>query len=226
MPGLDEPLALELVERGWRLAPLDRAVLLVAALDGIEWSAAADLPLDRRDARLIEARIAAFGPKVSCFARCPSCGEAHEADFDLRELPPPTEGEANAVVAGHTVRLRPPTSRVVAEAARSDQPLALLEACVEGVPDPDADFAEHVEAALASCFPLLDIRLELVCSACSAGFDIRFDIVSWLWGEIESVATRAVDAVDRLARAYGWSEQAILGLSPARRELYLAKVAT
>lgn len=226
MRALDESLALELLEHGNALAPLDRAVLLAASFSGMPAAQAAELPLDRRDRLLIDARIAAFGPRIAFFARCTHCGEAHEADFDLRGLPPAAiEADVPAQVAGRSLRLRPPTSSAVAAAARMGEPTGLLAACVSDAPEAaGASFVAEVEAALARAFPLLDVRFELACCACARTFGTRFDIAAWLWGEVEAAARRAIDVVDRLARAYGWSEQAILGLSPVRRALYLSKV--
>jgi hypothetical protein len=227
VPVLDDILALELVEQGAPLAPLDRAVLLAVTLGGVSPAAASDLPLDRRDRLLVDARIAAFGSPVSFFARCPHCGEGNEGTFDLAILPAAAEdGEFVAEVAGTPMRLRAPTSRHVARAALAGDPALLLESCAEVGDDADArPSAANLEKALAKAFPLLDIRFDLACGACEKPFDTRFDIVAWLWREIEGLARVAIETVDRLARAYGWSEREILGLSPRRRALYLAKAA-
>lgn len=221
MPILDETLALALAEQGQQLAPLDRAVLLAATLGDVALDAAADLPLDRRDRLLIEARIAAFGSSIGFFARCPSCGEGNEAEFDLRALTAIASTGVQREVGGKPVRLHAPTSRAVAAAAGADDPGRLVESCAAGGEglDPDA-----VEVALGEAFPLLDVRFEIGCTACDKPFATRFDIVAWLWREVEALAERAIATVDRLARAYGWSERDILALSPARRGLYLARV--
>jgi hypothetical protein len=224
MRTLDESLALDLIERGARLLPLDRAVLLTWVLGEIEPSMAADLPLDRRDRYLLDARIATFGPHVELFARCTHCGEAHDADFDLTQLPGAVEAPVEIIVAGRLVRLRAPSSRALADVALSGVPTALVDACVEDASAAGADVVAAIESALVRSFPLLDIRLELECSACARNFGVRFDIVAWLWRELEEMAVRAIDTVDRLARVYGWSEREILGLSATRRALYLAKV--
>lgn len=219
---LDERVALALLDRGGRLAPLDRAVLMAATFAGLQSRQVEELALDQRDRVLIEARMAAFGPEIGFFARCPYCSEGSEARFDLRSLPDATiPPVVPARIDGAEVRLRAPSSRVVAEAALADAPAAMLDQCVEGVwVDADA-----VETALSLAFPLLDVRFDLACPACGGAITTRFDIVHWLWGEIDGLARRAIDAVDRLARAYGWSEADILALSPARRSMYLAKVA-
>jgi hypothetical protein len=220
--GLDERLALALVERGGRLAPLDRAVLMAATFAGLSACEAEDLALDRRDRVLIEARMAAFGPSIDFFARCPHCGGGCEATFDLRALPTAvSEAAVQASIDGVPIQLRAPSSRAVAEATLADDPVILLGHCV----DRACVALDAVEAALCEAFPLLDLRFNLACAACEGAIATRFDIGQWLWREVEALARLAIDAVDRLARAYGWSEAEILALSPARRSMYLARVA-
>ncbi len=48
-----------------------------------------------------------------------------------------------------------------------------------------------------------------------------FDILSYLWTEIEDWAQRLLVDVHTLAVSYGWSERDILALSPRRRRMYL-----
>lgn len=224
MPALDETVALSLIEQGSRLAPLDRALLLVTTLGDVQPEEAAHLPLDQRDRQLIDARIAAFGPTIGFFSRCPHCNEGNEAGFDLRTLPAAVaDTQVMARVGDSNLTLRAPTSASIASAVRTGNTALLLEHCVDEEKAGASDPAE-VEAALARAFPLLDVRFQMSCSACAENFDTRFDIVPWLWREIEALALRAIHAVDRLARAYGWSERDILALSPSRRDLYLARI--
>jgi len=69
--------------------------------------------------------------------------------------------------------------------------------------------------------PGADIQLGLHCPACGHCWDLRFDIVSYFWDELDDWAQRTLADVDALARAYGWTEAEILGLSAARRRVYL-----
>lgn len=228
MLALDEHVALGLIEQGSRLAALDRAVLLAATLGGVSGASAAAMPIDRRDRVLIDARLATFGRDIAFFARCPHCDEGNEADFDLAVLPEaaPAEGVV-ASVGGREVVLRAPNSATIARAVMNARPDLVIEDIVDAdARSDDPAWRGEVEDALAGAFPLLDVRFELTCGACESTFDVRFDIVAWLWREIETVASRAIDTVDRLARAYGWSEREILALSPARRGLYIAKLAS
>lgn len=227
MRSLDEQVALALVEQGSRLAPLDRAVLLAATLDGLSAADAAALPVDRRDRLLLDARIARFGRDIGFFVRCPHCGEGNEAEFDLALLPDAAPAHGVAMQVGtREIWLRAPSSAAIARAVRTARTDALLaEIAGDAVPIDDPDLGREIEHALPAAFPLFDIRFALSCSGCETAFDTRFDIVPWLWREIEEIAAQAIDSVDRLARAYGWTEREILALSPARRRRYLAKLA-
>jgi hypothetical protein len=51
-------------------------------------------------------------------------------------------------------------------------------------------------------------------------------VAAFVWEEIEACAARLLDDVHVLARAYGWSERAILALPEMRRAAYLERVAT
>ena len=62
---------------------------------------------------------------------------------------------------------------------------------------------------------------ELACPDCGHGWNVELDVAAFAWREIEILAERLLQHVDVLARRYGWSEQEILTLSPARRRFYL-----
>ena len=53
---------------------------------------------------------------------------------------------------------------------------------------------------------------------------VMFDVVSFFWSEICVQAKRLLREVHTLARAYGWREVDILGMSTARRQFYLEMV--
>jgi hypothetical protein len=65
------------------------------------------------------------------------------------------------------------------------------------------------------------VLLGLHCPLCSHSWQALFDIASFFWTEISAHARRLLREVDALARAYGWSEAEILGLSASRRQAYL-----
>ena len=72
---LSDQQTLALVEQGSALAPLDRAVRLLAMLQDITPDAASDWSLDTRDRVLIHDRKTMFGSALPFAARCARCGE-------------------------------------------------------------------------------------------------------------------------------------------------------
>jgi hypothetical protein len=69
--------------------------------------------------------------------------------------------------------------------------------------------------------PLANIQFSLTCPSCQHHWQSTFDIMSYLWTEIDSWAKRMLQEVCILARAYHWSEKEILGMSTKRRQMYL-----
>lgn len=106
--------------------------------------------------------------------------------------------------------------RLVISADQETGPLAPDDLPVEVL----ADCAQ----VLAESDPQADIQLALRCPDCSHTWEAPFDIVSYLWNEIETWAGRLLREVHLLASAYGWSEGDILRLSPMRRRRYLEMV--
>ncbi len=88
----------------------------------------------------------------------------------------------------------------------------------------DPALEDAVAARLAEADPGARIDLAVDCPGCGAAWSAPFDIVSFLWAEVDACARRLVGDVHALASAYGWTEDDVLALSPARREAYLELV--
>jgi hypothetical protein len=89
---------------------------------------------------------------------------------------------------------------------------------------PDAVFetlASAMAGAVAAADPQAEIELALTCPACRLQWRTPFDIVNFLWDEIDRWAARILGEVHILASNYGWSERDILALHPGRRQYYL-----
>jgi hypothetical protein len=88
-----------------------------------------------------------------------------------------------------------------------------------------AELPAEVETAIAQRLAEADagaeMQLALACPNCRHAWQTPFDIVSYLWAEIEAWARRLLDEVHVLASAYSWPEREILGLTPWRRRAYL-----
>lgn len=227
-------------ERGLNQTPLERMLgLLAAACPESDGEAIAAWPIGRRDAGLMRLREWMFGPRLANTAQCPQCAQRVEWESRVSDFLP-TEDPAHETTAsfeistaGYEVHFRLPTSKDMTEAldAPGDDALQrLLTRCILSVRQGDRSceataLPEIVLAALSEKMealdPQADIHVVLTCPQCGHGWRAQFDIADYLWVEIQHWARQTLNAVHRLARAYGWSERDILALSPTRRQLYL-----
>ena len=226
--------------------PLVRALhLLAAARPERGYDAWSHAPIGDRDAALLAVHEHLFGSALHATIACPHCGERLESSFHALDMrgsgiaPEAPAAELRLCEAGYAIDYRLPTSDdLLSLAASPGEPeapaLKLLRRCVSraqrGADGIDvAALPEAVVAELGDRMarqdPGADVRIVLDCPACGTAWQARFDIVSYLWGEIEDWAQRMLADVHALARAYGWSERAILRLGPLRRQAYLDMVA-
>jgi hypothetical protein len=229
-------------ERGLNQTPLERALALVAAAcPESEGQSIAAWPIGRRDACLLQLREWMFGPQLANTAQCPHCGERVEWESRISDYLPsgeaPPSGETfDLNKAEYRVRFRLPSSRDMTEllAAPGEAALrGLLGRCIlsarqggrdcEAAGLPVAVLAE-LARQMEALDPLADIRVDLTCPRCGRGWNAQFDIIDFLWVEIQRWAEETLNTIHRLAAAYGWSEREILELSPARRQIYLGLI--
>ncbi|MBB4634924.1 phage baseplate protein [Longimicrobium terrae] len=225
-------------EAGAAQHPLDRALTVLLAAGTAESRAElAALPLAERDARLLGLRAEMVGPDLSAFTTCGQCGERLEFSLDTAVLAASRGaalGEHEARAEGWRVRFRLPDSRDAALAARTrgvDEARRLLaERCLLEIDGPDGpaeadDLPEPVRAAvgeaMAAAAPTAEVDLELACPACGAEWRSVLDVPGFFWTELAARARRLLGEVHTLARAYHWSENEILSMTPRRRRAYL-----
>jgi len=224
-------------ERGLDEDPVDRGLTLLAlACPEAAGEDLAALDIGERDRRLLTLRAAMFGPRLSGLIDCAECGETLELDIaaaDLRAAAKPEDGRLAVSVAGYDLALRLPDSRDLAVCAAADLAAAeaiLLRRCVVAASrgglsvaadDLPATAVEAVARRLSEADPQTDLRLALACAGCGHQWRVPFDIVPFLWTELDAWANRALQEVHILAAAYGWSERDILRLGPGRRRRYL-----
>ena len=237
MPGLSAATVLELYERAQHLAPVERAVTLAAAVAPVASpDEIAQLPLGRRDARLLALRRELTAERLEATAACPACREYMEFTADAEALPTRGAGPAAAApveVDSFAVHWRSPDSRDLAAAAREDAAGAervLLRRCVTSATGPQGEVTGDalpaavrgaVAEAMGAADPLAEVLVQLSCPTCGTGFVADLDLPGFVWAELRARAQRLLREVDALARAYGWSEGAVLALSEDRREAYL-----
>lgn len=240
---LTSSMLLSAWEHGVSQAPLRRALTLLAAAcpekSVEEW---ADLSLGKRDRKLLALRAQWFGPHLEAVSACPRCGERLELNFRVEDILTAEELERDEVTVAvdhYELRCRLPTSRDLLEAleaARKEKRSArqvLLERCIsvaagDGVPlHPDVlpdQVLRAADSAVAQSDPQAEVLIAVDCPACAHHWSIDFDVMTYLWSEIDDWATRLMREVHILARAYGWTEGDILSLNNVRRQRYLAMI--
>jgi hypothetical protein len=230
---------LEAWERGLEQGPVERGLTLLALTrPGDDPESLAALSVGERDRRLLALRETLFGTRMTGLVACSACGERLELEFATGELRAAAPDQAVLALRGvdHELQLRLPDSRdllAIAAAGAEDGAALLLERCLVsariGGDDARADSLPAALVAeagrrLADADPQADLRFALTCPACGFDWAAPFDVVGYLWAEIEGWAGRLLSEVHELASAYGWSEAEILELNPARRRSYLRMV--
>lgn len=220
-------------ERGLGLPSGQLALALLEEPD-VDPATAARWTVGERDSRLLALRERTLGPRLALVATCPECEERVEATLevsDLRVESGSAEKEIHLETAGRRLVARLPTAGDLVAIEQADDVesarLDLLERCLldsDGEPLDERVIAAAA-ARMAEADPQADIRLALGCPACGAAWEEQFDPVSFIWQELDAWALRLVRDVHELASAYGWSEEEVLALPPARRRLYLGLAA-
>ena len=240
------PELLTVWEHGLGALPWQRALtILSAANPHSPPSALARLSVGRRDTNLLQLREWAFGKDLTLVAVCPACQQTLEFTLPVERLRGPAadeqagepQGRAELHDAGrrsYEVQFRPVNSADIAACAGLDVTAAarkLVSCCVQQasrqgesispqeMPD---EIVQQLLEPLAASDPQAERRIELSCPDCHENWSEVFDIVSFFWTEIDAWARRTLREVNVLARTYRWHEQEILGMSPLRRQIYLA----
>lgn len=244
---LSAAMLLDIWERGWGQPPVQQALLLLTAIEpAASLEQIATLSIGQRDARLLHLREHLFGSAIAGVTKCPHCKERVELNFsvaDIRDEAVSAEATLSApewvsLTVGHyTLSVRPLNSFDLLAVSQYADPVAaeqaLLERCLTatdaaGAMQPVEPLPSAVRDAvidqLAKIDPQSDVQFDLVCPACGQGWRAGFDIVAFLWSEINTWAYRVLQEVHQLAAAYGWREADILAMSPTRRQLYLELV--
>ena len=228
-------------EHGLGQRPAERAlVLLEAAYRKQSADAIAELSIGERDSRLLQVRQVLFGPRITSTTLCPRCSERLEWESDVAELCV-NEGKTSTTelcveAEAYRLKFRLPNSRDLAALSKdeegiNDRRTQLLERCLldastsEGEPLRIEQLPETALQAMVQemdrADPQSNLQINLTCPACGHRWEALFDIVSFLWAEINNWAERTLRTVHLLARAYGWREADILALGPTRRQIYL-----
>jgi hypothetical protein len=225
-------------ERGAHQPMAARALLLlIVAWPEMSPQALAQLSIGERNSRLLTLREELFGPILESLVSCPACSERVEIEPRVHDIqaPSPAGDSVLELESGDFhVRFRVPNSEDVLSVLTNQSPRdgrrELIQRCLldarQGEHSMDVEalpvaIGDVVAQRMAEADPQADLQLAMHCPSCGHAWSARFDIAAYLWAEIETWARRILREVHALASAYGWSEEEILGLSPARRQAYL-----
>jgi hypothetical protein len=200
--------------------------VLVACADGLDERAAWDLPVSSRIAGLLAiVRITVGGELLETTTLC-ECGERTSLDLPVDELLN-MQGAANDVlVIDGTLRFRRPRGsdqKRWRQTRDADPVTAMLrDLSLDALEGPlPAESIEHIGDALEEFDPLTAMRVELSCPYCGKEQHAAVDLQELCLGELRQVRDGLIREVHTLARAYGWSEDAIVSLPPSRRRQFL-----
>ena len=235
--------------RAWERAAHDAPVhqvlsLLATAYPDHEIGALAELSIGQRDALLLRLREATFGPALTGVADCPACHARIEVALNAAELDTQSPSSAFASVSAsgaaveagdYVLQLRPPNSHDVIAALRlemSSARVAILRRCL--VSAERGGTRVEPDDVPAAVLELADERLAertrrrtfaCVSSARPASTTPRRSSTSRrALARDRRVGVPDPREVHTLASAYGWTEEAILALTPFRRRCYLELV--
>jgi hypothetical protein len=232
---------LQVWETGLDQSLLEKSLRLLSVACSVpDLNEMARLSVGERDARLLQLREWLFGSRLLNLAHCPKCAQAVEWENNLKDLqlqsplPQARLNVFNLEIDGFKLRFRLLTSLDLLQAATGSAYLAnpkkLLSACIldvqqgqqgykaEDLPD---TVLEALNQRMEEEDPQADIQMRVICPDCAHHWAMPFDILSYLWAEIDNWARHTLQEVYVLARAFSWSEQDILNMGVHRRQLYL-----
>lgn len=215
---------LALWDEGAGQHPLDRALALIASVEGTPRAQAAGLSIDARDRALYRIATRLFGRRISVVATCAECAAETELRFDTGDALAVPEPAERIALAGGAGWCRLPSSRDLATALVAPDPEAALLAAVVDGGTLDPALRAEAERALAAQAGLADLSLAHRCARCGVEGQTAFDILDYLWRRIVAESRRLLREVHVLAGAYGWTSEAVLALSPARRAAHIAMI--
>ena len=215
-------------------ALLRPVTLLAAAMPECHRAQLLDMPITERDRLLLQLRELSFGPVMDGFAICMHCGSAMEFSISvatalgsLDEKHMPTS--IDWMEGGEPLHLRTATTAdLLASVQMPTAALAeerLLSRCL-GLDDVSADAAKYFQrSAMHEHFEQLhaasELRCALACPQCAHEETWDLDVAHFVCLDARHAAHQLLEDVHALALHYGWSEAAIAGMSPRRRNAYL-----
>lgn len=228
--GFDEQ-SIASVDTATAISLLDR-LLVRAPGSAAETLKASELTASDRDRLLVAVYERTYGPRIESTARCTLCGNLFDLAFTIENLLAALNTAASSASAepqpDGTFRLpnglcfRLPTGEdelAVAGLPPEEAEHALLNRCVIE-PKEAIDFGA-VQEAMEEVAPVLNLDLDAQCPECGGRQSVHFDVQFYLLRALEQERRKIAREVHRLAVAYGWSLDEILGLSRSQRRMFV-----
>lgn len=197
---------------------------------------AVELTPAERDRLLAALYERTFGSRIESTARCTLCGDLFDLTFEIGDLlaacgfAEPSSSFRSEVcreadgtfVLPSGLRFRLPTGEdemAVVGLPPEQAELALLHSCIiESKKGVDLD---AVQQAMEDVAPVLNLDLDAHCPECGGKQLLHFDIQFYLLRALEQQNKQVAREIHRLAVAYGWSLNEILGLSRTQRRTFV-----
>ena len=233
---------LQIWEQGERKTSLDNSLeLLRISSFATTKDDPATLSIGERDIRLLRLRTQMFGSHFTNVAHCPACKEQVEWTTSVADLIASHKAQKteliDAYIQSYHIQFRLPNSSDLLDIAVTHNEEAATKAfllqCIQGVENenqtcdpaelPD-DVLDQLDKHISEEDPLAVIRMSLTCPGCAHKWPLTFDIISYLWIEIDHWARHTLREVAQIAYAFGWSESEILSMSSRRTKIDLKMI--
>lgn len=226
-------------DTGINLSLIERSLLLLSKVfPDRSLNEIGCLTIGERDACLLNIREQLFGSELNNVANCPNCSQKIEwkTSIDTLRLKGSNviwnKEPIKMAYHGLQISFRIPNSKDILEIMEMENPefrqSELLNKCLSysSFPSPTTEpwpdgLQEAIIRKMEECDPQADISMKIVCPDCGHHWHMFFDIMRYLWSEIDDWAIKLIQDIYLLALNFGWSEHDILSLSRFRRNLYI-----
>jgi hypothetical protein len=217
-------------ERGVADVTTQSVVNLLSRL--VQWPADAqattsELAAPDRDRLLATIYERTFGKRIESTAVCTACASPFDLGFSLDDLRAALDHSADSSTTralpdgtfrtAGGMRFRLPTAQEEIDAGLlppEEGRRTLASRCIlEGQPDS----LDELESAIEEVAPVLDLDIATACPECGAGQFVRFDVQFYLLRAIRQERAQLSQEIHRIASAYGWGLDEILGLERSER---------
>lgn len=216
--------------------------LLSYAYPSYDFDQIASFSIGERDARLLYIRKKLFGPILQNTSNCTACGQKMEWETSVDEIELQSINEEERWLSSidlnykkRRISFRLPNSKDILEiedrSTTEVQEQQLIRNCIvdstltskqiENIPK---DLKDKIVQKMEENDPQANIVMNLSCPECKNTWNATFDIMQYLWTELNDWAVQLIQDVYVLASNFGWAERDILEMDRFRRSLYLKMI--